>query len=302
MLASTPKIHVGAALPTSGPLPLERGVGALARELEDAGFHSIWVADHIVLPEAPEANYPFAADGRPTWRMDVPYLDAIVALAAIADATERVAIGTAVLVLPLRNPVELAKQAASIDVISRGRLRLGVGAGWLRQEFAALDTPFERRGARLEEWIALARSCWTGRPSEHRSERYQLPGGMLCLPQPVHGRIPILVGGHSRAALARAGRIGDGWLGQQSLPALDPETLRDEVAAVCEAASEAGRPADTLRFVLRIVDSAGRPDAVRDALPELQDVGFDEVIVNVDWHAGDVAGQLSLIGAAAATA
>ena len=125
-------LRIGAKLPNSGPLPLTLGIPAMARRLEEAGFASLWVSDHIVLPGSIDSRYPFAEDGRATWPTDTPYLDALVALALAAAATERATLGTAVLVLPLRQPVVFAKQAASIDVASGGRLRLGVGAGWLR--------------------------------------------------------------------------------------------------------------------------------------------------------------------------
>src|SRR5262249_6706748 len=150
------------------------------------------------------ARYPFAADGRATWPTDTPYFDALVSLAVIAQATDRASIGTAVLVLPLRHPVVFAKQAASIDVVSKGRLRLGVGAGWLEEEWDAVAAPFAARGRRLDEWIAVARACWTGAPAETHRDLYALPAGVLCLPPPAHD-VPILVGGHSRAALRRAG-------------------------------------------------------------------------------------------------
>ena len=142
-------VRIGALVPNSGPLPLEVGIPAMAARLEAAGFESLWVSDHIVLPASIESHYPFAADGRATWPSTTPYVDALIALALMAAATERATLGTAVLVLPLRHPVVFAKQAASIDVASGGRLQLGVGAGWLREEFEALNVPFEDRGRRL---------------------------------------------------------------------------------------------------------------------------------------------------------
>src|SRR5579884_2721557 len=122
-------VRLGAKVPNSGPLPAERGIGAMAKALEDAGFESLWVSDHVVLPEHMGSRYPFAADGRATWAADTPYVDALIALALIAGATERAKLGPAVLVLPLRHPVIAAKQLASIDAASGGRLKLGVGAG-----------------------------------------------------------------------------------------------------------------------------------------------------------------------------
>jgi probable F420-dependent oxidoreductase len=270
-------MHIGAKLPNSGPLALEPGVAELARVLEAAGFDSLWVADHIVMPREIRSRYPFAADGRASWATDTPYLDALVALALAAASTERVRLGTAALVLPLRNPVEFAKQAASIDVASDGRLELGVGAGWLEEEFDALGVPFAGRGSRLAEWIRIARECWSGTPAARTSEHYALPAGVLCLPIPAHP-IPLLVGGHSPVALRRAGRLGDGWLAQQAAGALDPDELARCIAAIEEAAGDrALRP----RVVLRIVESLGRAELVAARLAELAAVGVDEVIVDV---------------------
>lgn len=258
----------------------------MAAELESAGFESLWVSDHIVLPSEIGSRYPFADDGRATWATDTPYFDALIALALIAEATERATIGTAVLVLPLRAPVVFAKQAASIDVASGGRLRLGVGAGWLEEEFDALDVPFAGRGKRLDEWISLIRDCWTGTPGPHESELYRLPADVLCLPTPAH-RVPFLIGGHSPAALRRAGRIGDGWFAQQSLPALDPEELARAVAAMRAAATEAGRDDGSLEVVLRIVEASGLSEELAARLPELAAAGVGEIVVDVSLENGE---------------
>ncbi len=292
---------IGAKLQNSGPLPMERGIAELAAQLEQAGADSLWVSDHVVMPREIGSHYPFAADGRATWASDTPYFEAMIALALAAAATERVRLGTAVLVLPLRNPVMFAKQAASIDVASRGRLELGLGAGWLAEEFEALGAPFSRRGAQLTEWIAIARECWTGHPAERRSEDYVLPAETLCLPAPAH-RIPILLGGHSPRALRRVGAIADGWLGQQSAPELDPAPIAAARAAIVEAAEQAGRDGATIRIVLRIIESAGRPEVVADALPALAQAGVDEVIVDLSWDAEDQAEQLEVLRAGATRA
>src|SRR3954447_1671617 len=249
-------MRIGAKLPNSGPLSAD--IPATAATLERAGFDSLWVADHIVMPETIESRYPFAADGRASWPTDTPYVDALIALALAAAVTTRVRLGTAAPVLPQRNPVQLAKQAASIDVASGGRLELGVGAGWLAEEVAALNVPFERRGARMDEWIAILRECWSGRTNARRSDFYDLPEGVLCLPAP--SEIPLLIGGHSPAALRRA-RANDGWLAQQDAEQLDPTALEFDG-----------------RVVLRIVGSLGREQLVAERLAELP---VDEVIVDV---------------------
>jgi probable F420-dependent oxidoreductase len=291
-------LRIGAKLPNSGPLPQALGIPAMARALEAAGFDSLWVADHVVLPRSIDSHYPFAADGRATWPSDSPYVEALIALALAASVTERATLGTAVLVLPLRSPVMFAKQAASIDTASGGRLRLGVGAGWLKEEFDALNVPFADRGARTEEWIELARDCWTATPAAHESERYSLPANVLMVPPPERP-IPFLMGGHSRLALERAGRLTDGWLGQQALPEIDTGELVAAAASMRQAARDAGRDPSALEVVLRIVQSAGKADEVARQIPALAAAGVGELIVDLDWD-GDLSAQHATLREAAA--
>ena len=292
---------IGAKLQNSGSLPMERGIPELAAVLEASGADSIWVSDHVVMPREIKSRYPFAADGRATWPSDTPYIEAMIALALAAAATRRVRLGTAVLVLPLRNPVMFAKQAASLDATSHGRLELGLGAGWLEEEFDALNVPFHRRGVQLSEWIAIARECWTGFPARRSSEDYLLPADTVCLPSPPH-RIPVLLGGHSDLALRRVGTLADGWLGQQSASELDPDSIVSARTRFMDAARRAGREDGSIRTVLRIVESAGHAEAVADNLASLAQAGVDEVIVDLSWQSDDQDAQLSLLRAAAAAA
>lgn len=291
-------VRIGAKVPNSGPQPLAAGIGATARALEDVGYDSLWVSDHVVLPREIGSRYPFAADGKATWSTDTPYFEPVVALAMMAEATARADLGTAVLVAPLRNPVLLAKQLASIDVLSGDRLVIGAGAGWLREEFDALNVPFARRGSRLEEWIAIMRECWTGTPAARSSDFYELPADLLSLPATTRP-VPVLVGGHSPVALRRAGAVGDGWLAQQDASELDPDELRAAREQIATAARDAGRDPQAIRVVLRIVGSSGACDLVATRLAELARAGVDEVIVDV--IDGDPARDLDLLreGAAA---
>jgi len=275
-------MRIGAKVPNSGALPVERGIAAMAAELEAAGFGSLWVSDHIVMPRRIESRYPFAADGKPTWPSETPYFDAMISLAVMATATRRAELGTAVLVLPLRHPVELAKQAASIDVLSQGRLVLGIGAGWLAEEFEALDVPFASRGRRFEEWVHLLRDCWNGEPAPFDGHYYRLPEGVICLPTPLHD-IPLLVGGHSAIARSRGATSGNGWLAHQSATALDIDELRSGVEEMREAAKRAAKGPDELRTTVRVIDSAQRVADVARSLPRLREAGVDEVVVDVDW-------------------
>lgn len=262
--------HTGTVDPTSVP---QRAVA-----LERAGFDSLWVSDHVVMPYTIESFYPFAADGRAPWTGDIPYVETVVALASAAAVTERVRLGSAVLVLPQRNPVLLAKQVASLDAISGGRIELGIGAGWLAEEFVALDSPFEERGRRMEEWISLLRDFWTGRPAA-RGGIYPVADGLVQLPVPPHP-VPLLVGGHTKAAFRRAGTLGDGWLAQQAVPALDVDHLATEIEAVRAQAVKVERDPSSLRFVLRLVESTGQEQAIATRLADLAAIGVHEVIVD----------------------
>jgi probable F420-dependent oxidoreductase len=274
-------IRVGAKVPNSGPLPAQLGLTTMARRLEEAGFASLWLSDHIVQPETITSHYPFSDDGRATWPTDDPWYDAIVSMGMIAAVTEQVEIGVAVLVLPLRHPVELAKQVATIDALSGGRTVLGVGVGWQAEEFAALGVPFGDRGRRTDEWLALLRDCWTGRPAATSGGLYELPADVLCYPTPQR-RPPLLVGGMSPVAFRRSA-TADGWLALQPAASLDLEPLAAGVAAVWAAADDPAR----LRFVLRITLSAGRSDEVAANLADLAEIGFTDVIVDVDWQQPD---------------
>lgn len=290
-------MQLGVKLPHTGAAVASTPVPDRARALEAAGFDSLWVSDHVVLPSVMASPYPFAADGRATWPSDTPYLETIVVLAAAAASTSRVRLGTAVLVVPQRNPVLLAKQLAGVAHLAGGRLDVGVGAGWLREEFDALAAPFEGRGERMVEWVEIMRACWTGRPAAHTGRGYRLPADLYVLPAPPEP-IPVYVGGHSPRALRRAGAIADGWLGQQSALGFDTALLARETAAVRAAADAAGRNPAALRMVLRIVDSAGRADEVAAHLGALAAAGIDEVIVEVA-ESGDAAADHAVLRSAA---
>ncbi len=278
-------MRIGVKLPHTGPVD-PSSIPERARRLERAGFDSLWVSDHVVMPGVIGSRYPFAADGVATWATNQPWTEALVALAAAAAVTTRVRLGTAVLVLPQRNPMLVAKQVGSLDAISGGRVELGVGAGWLREEFVALAADFDARGRRTEEWIALLRECWTGRPAAHDGPGYHLEPGTVMLPKPI-GRVPILVGGHSPAALRRAGQFGDGWLAQQAVPRIDPRELGREIATVHAAAAAVGRDAADLKVILRLVESAGREQQVAEHLGDFSAAGVDEIVVDVDPFVGD---------------
>ncbi|MEP6751875.1 MAG: TIGR03619 family F420-dependent LLM class oxidoreductase [Candidatus Dormiibacterota bacterium] len=282
-------LKLGAKVPNSGPLPFRLGTARMAATLERAGFESIWTSDHVVFPREGRSPYPFAADGRMTWPADVDYLEPVVALSAMTSTTSSAELGTSVLILPMRNPILFAKQAACIDVLSGGRLVLGVGVGWLREEFEALGADFKSRGAVLDEWLTIARRCWTGTVEPFEGRFYRLPEAIYSRPTPVR-RPPVLIGGMSRNALQRAGRIADGWLAQYALEDLSETGIADGLSAVKQAGHEAGRPAgelDGFRIVVRVTGADRKLDGLATRLASLAEAGATDVIVDVDWDSED---------------
>lgn len=193
---------------------------ALALAAESTGFDSLWTFDHVVVPDTFESIYPYSESGRATGLTSAPMPDPLIWLAYVAAATATIKLGTGILILPQRNPLILAKQAATLDVVSGGRLRLGVGIGWLQEEFDALGVPFEHRGARTDEYIGAMRALWATDGGTFNGE-YVSFSQVRALPQPDGGAVHITVGGHSTFAARRAGRLGDGFL-----PAIDAESVR----------------------------------------------------------------------------
>jgi probable F420-dependent oxidoreductase len=285
----TSPLRLGAKVPNSGPLPFRLGTARMAAMLEAAGFESIWTSDHVVFPHEVKSPYPFAADGRMTWPADIDYLEPVVALSAMTSTTSSAELGTSVLILPMRNPILFAKQAACIDVLSGGRLVLGVGVGWLREEFEALGADFKSRGAVLDEWLTIARHCWSGTVEPFEGRFYRLPEAIYCRPTPVR-RPPVLIGGMSRNALQRAGRIADGWLAQYALEGLSETGIADGLSALKQAGHEAGRPAgelDGFRIVVRVTGADRKLDGLAARLASLAEAGATDLIVDVDWEGED---------------
>lgn len=278
-------MRVGAKLPDFGQAAIENSIGDCARRAEEAGFDSVWVSDHIVMPVRSQSPYPFSKDGRMTWEPTAPWYEAIVSMAVASASTRRVEIGSAVLVVPLRNPILLAKQIATLDVLSKGRVTLGVGAGWLAEEFEALNVPFADRGSLLTEWIEIMRDCWEGSPRP-RKGAYTVPEGVICQPIPTR-RVPILIGGTSPAAIRRIVSHGDGWLGFMDIETLNPKA----VGAIRRKMAAGAINDEPKRVALRIV---GDPYELASYLPDLQRAGVDDVIVNVPWH--DPEGPAKVIG------
>src|SRR5918993_2351302 len=255
----------------------------IAEAAEEASFAALWLPDHVVSPTDPAGGYPYSAHGRPSFAPDTPFADPLVMAGHLAAATERIELGVGVYVLPLRHPLHAARAVMSAHRLSGGRLLLGVGVGWMREEFDALDQPFDGRGGRTEEAVAVMRRLWTGAPVRHDGRWYAFPE--LTVAPGTEAAVPVLIGGASRRAIDRAARIGDGWYGP---PGTDEHTAA-LVRAVGERLAAHGRPREGFRIVVR----APEVDPVAGALA-LRDV--DEVVLNLPRDATRVREVTSWLG------
>jgi probable F420-dependent oxidoreductase len=211
-------MEIGLVLPQTGPTASPTFIRDFAHAAEQSGIDKLWAVDHLVLPH--HTSSPYVLGRKPTlvadgWLSDnlAPNYEMLTTLTWVAGLTATIGLGTSVAVLPIRNPIANARQLATLDALSNGRLTYGVGVGWLREEADAMGMPWDQRGARSEEHIAVLRTLWCSPDPyvEFHGRFYDFPP-MDPRPQPVQRPIPILVGGHSMLALARAVRIGDGWI------------------------------------------------------------------------------------------
>lgn len=265
---------------------------AFAQHVEACGFESLVVVEHTVVVRRYDSVYPYDESGRMALPDDCPIPDPLDLLTFLAARTTTLGLATGVLVLPNHHPVVLAKRTATLDVLSGGRLRLCVGAGWMREEVEACGVDFATRGRRADEQIQVLRALWSGNGDEgvdHHGEFFDLTGAMTY-PRPVRGDIPVHVGGHSRAAARRAGRHGDGL---QPLGVAGDE-LAALVAEMRAAADAAGRDPDALELSLGHL--VPRVDASRAA--RLEELGASRLVLAASATA-DLAQQLDELSACA---
>jgi probable F420-dependent oxidoreductase len=295
---------LGCKIPSAGETPMRLDVAKMASAAEEAGADSLWVPDHVVLVEEGTSRYPYATGGQFLRDAREDYYHALVYLAWMAAATTRVELGTAIFILPQRNPVEVAKILATIDVLSRGRVVFGVGAGWSAEEFAVLGADFPSRFERLTEAIEVIRHCWSGSGEALRTKHYEIPQGVFSRPVPARpGGIPILVGGMKTGPRRRAAAHGDGWLAIGSSDSCDLPALSESIQSIHEDLTAVGRPAEQFRMTMRLQvakqDSAEK--VAYELAPALFDIGFNEVIIDPAWQSIDsaqnlIAGAVSACG------
>ena len=286
-------MRYGFYLPTRGPSATREGVLSLAREGERLGLHSAMIADHVVFPIKSESDYPYTLDRKHPGGGDA--LETFSILGIVAGATERLRLVTSVLVLPYRNPVLTAKMVASLDVLSNGRVTLGVGVGWLKEEFEALASPdFAQRGAVTDEWIAIFKQLWSESPATFKGKFYDY-SDIRCEPFPLQKpHPPIWVGGHSPAALRRTARHGDGWhpVGAIAASPLPPDEMREHLEALRRLCDAEKRDFATLHISYKapLYDTGvpdrggnrrsftGSPLQIADDIRAFADIGVHELI------------------------
>ncbi len=251
----------------------------ICRAAESAGFESVWGGEHVILPSTIHSRYPYTADGRIPAEPDTPIPDPLIWLAFAAAAAPKLRLGTCILIVPQRNPVVLAKELSTLDRLSGGRVELGLGVGWLKEEFEALGVPWERRGARNDEYIAAMRALWAGPHASFHGEFVDF-GPVTCSPRPVHGSIPILVGGDTDLAIQRAVRLADGYFPGEG----DVERLGQLVGRLRDAAERAGRDPATIHINAMFGQQMADPRAGVDQLAEL---GVSRVMVPAFFFAGE---------------
>ncbi len=261
----------------------------LARSAERAGFESIWTADHIVVTAGYRSTYPYDPSGRLPSGEDSPFPESLIWLAYVARATSTIRLATGILILPERNPVILAKELATLDHLSSGRVTLGVGIGWLKEEFEAIGVPYERRGERLEESVGAMRALWSQECASFEGATARFTDVYLR-PQPRSGSIPVHIGGHSEVAARRAGRIGDGFFPF----GVDREQLPHLVDAMRSAAEEAGRDPSSLEVT--VSSFAVHAEAAVVDVADAVDRGATRVVVPAALFGADPGDALARYG------
>ena len=268
-------MEIGCHLPVYGEAATRDGLLLAARRLEALGYDSLWVSDHVVIPWTIASRYPYNATGEFPLSPSTSFLEPLTALTLAAAVTTRARLGTSVLVLPHRHPVLTAKMLATLDHLAPGRVILGAGVGWMREEIELFGVPYARRGAWTDEAIAVMRACW-------RDERVSFAGEFFrfedlgCRPRPAGGTIPIWIGGHTPRALARVATLGDGW--HAAFPTAD--ALKAGLTQLHAACRKAARDPASVTISARVGLSAKRPSGELLAeLRALRDLGVAHVIL-----------------------
>jgi probable F420-dependent oxidoreductase len=250
----------------------------LCKRAESAGFESVWGGEHVIIPKTIESPYPYSEDGKIPVTADTPIPDPLIWLAYVAAAAPSLRLGTCILILPQRNPVVLAKELATLDHLSGGRVELGIGVGWMREEFDALGLPWEARGARNDEYVAAMRALWAGEEAEFHGKFVDF-APVTCAPRPVNGNIPIIVGGDSEVAIRRAARLADGYFPGSS----DPAVLEGLVRSLHAEAREHGRQPEDIEISAIFGEQMENP---KEGVEQMSALGVSRLMVPAFFFMG----------------
>ena len=276
------------AFANTGPFSGGAGAIAMARAAEDAGFESLWTVEHVVVPAGYGSEYPYDPSGKMPGGEEFPIPDPLVWLSYVAAATTTIRLGTGILILPQRNPVVLAKELATLDHMSGGRMELGIGVGWLEEEFDAIGVPFGERGRRTDDHVAAMRALWSEDKATYHGPFTDFDD-CISLPHPVNGSIPVHVGGHTDIAARRAGRLGDGFFPGRG----ETGELARLFAVVRDTAVEHGRDPSTIEFTAGGAAIGGGASQVID---ELAEIGVERVVLPAFLFWNDTADAMARYG------
>ncbi len=279
----------GIAFANTGPFVQPDAAATFARAAEEAGFESIWTVEHVVVPSDYGSAYPYSPSGKMPGADDMPIPDPLIWLAYVAAATSRINLATGILIVPQRNPVVLAKELATLDHLSAGRMLLGIGVGWLEEEFDAIGVPFAERGKRTDEYVAAMRALWTEDKASYHGDFVNFDD-CIMRPRPTNGSIPVHVGGHTDIAARRAGRLGDGYFPGKG----SHEELARVFDIVRTTAREHGRDPDAIEMTTGGNGAVG-PGAL-DEVKALADIGVARVIVPAFLFYRDTEASLARYG------
>jgi probable F420-dependent oxidoreductase len=262
--------------PQMGPIGDLDFVLRYAQLCESMGFESLWTIDHAVMHMEYDSRYPYKTTGRTPLPADSNMPDPLILMAFLAGVTQRIRLGTSMLILPQRHPMILAKEVATLDQYSQGRITLGVGVGWVKEEVRDLGQDFHDRGRRANEWIEVMKALWSEGVSEYHGDYFDFEA-VISSPKPVQpGGVPLMIGGHSDAAARRAGRYGDEFYPHWSTRGPNEEELARLWPLVLETAEANGRERDAVRLTLTSTSDAKTARATAERCREL---GAERVVV-----------------------
>ena len=293
-------MKVGVSFPVYGGAIERHGIDPMLTVARESGIEGLWAADHLAVSSEDGSRYPGSTSGEFFLDREAPWYEPFTTMGYLAAGAGDLELGFAVALASLRPPVLVAKQTATLARLARGPVVLGVGAGWMRAEFEAMGVPFGERGRRLEDGIRVMRECWSGEPEAGEYGAYVIPKGLATYPTPP-GPVPILVGGASSVAFARAARVGDGWIGMLQEWQGGEVAVAEQVGKFRAAWAKAERPdVATVAMISplpsKVTLGEGLREQLADRLAGWGELGVNKVILSISWRdLGHVAEVLDLI-------